>query len=101
MLVSGPKVSLLTPSIKPKIGSKSSLTCQALSGTLPLQISWFKDGKEIREEVNSMRIRTNEDISNLVIDSISSSHSGNYTCKISNRFGSDFGSIELKLEGEL
>ncbi|XP_053205989.1 receptor-type tyrosine-protein phosphatase S-like isoform X6 [Panonychus citri] len=95
----GPKVSLLTPSIKPKIGSKSSLTCQALSGTLPLQISWFKDGKEIREEVNSMRIRTNEDISNLVIDSISSSHSGNYTCKISNRFGSDFGSIELKLEG--
>ncbi|XP_053205992.1 receptor-type tyrosine-protein phosphatase S-like isoform X9 [Panonychus citri] len=69
-----------------------------MAGSLPVHISWFKDGQEINQ-MESTRIRTNEDVSVFMIDSIKSSHSGNFTCKISNRFGSDFGSIELKVEG--
>ena len=87
-----------SPLIKPVIGGKTSFACQALTGSLPLTFNWFKDGKEMKE-LPSTRIRANEDISTLVIDSISSSHSGNYTCKISNRFGSDAFSIELRVEG--
>ena len=79
------------------IGGKTTFTCQALSGSLPLTIEWFKNDKEIKE-LSSTRIRTAEDYSSLVIDSIHSSHSGNYTCKISNAYGSDFYSIELKVE---
>ncbi|XP_053205971.1 peroxidasin homolog [Panonychus citri] len=35
----------------------------------------------------------------LIIDSIQSSHSGNYSCKISNRFGYDTFTTELLVEG--
>jgi hypothetical protein len=98
-LLSGPRVSLFTPQTKPVIGSKSSFTCQASAGSLPLNILWFKDDKEISDSA-TIRIRTIEDVSNLIIESISSSHSGNYSCKIANRFGSDSSSIELKVEGE-
>ena len=90
----------MTPQTKPVIGSKSSFTCQASAGSLPLNILWYKDNKEISDS-STVRIRTIEDFSNLIIESISSSHSGNYSCKISNQFGSDSSSIELKVEGKV
>ncbi|XP_053206721.1 neuronal cell adhesion molecule-like isoform X1 [Panonychus citri] len=93
-----PKINPFSPLIKPLIGGKTSFACQALSGSLPFNILWFKNGVEIKE-LSSTRIRTSEDVSVLMIDSISSIHSGNYSCKISNRFGSDVYSIELKVEG--
>ncbi|XP_053206033.1 cell adhesion molecule DSCAM-like isoform X2 [Panonychus citri] len=93
-----PRVNLFTAQSKPVIGSKSSFTCQASAGSLPLNILWYKDNKEISDS-STIRIRTIEDFSNLIIESVSPSHSGNYTCKISNQFGSDISSLELKVEG--
>ncbi|XP_053206711.1 cell adhesion molecule DSCAML1-like isoform X2 [Panonychus citri] len=93
-----PKVNPFSAAIKPVIGGKTSFTCQSLSGSPPLHVSWFKDGNELTDS-STIRIRTNEDSSMLIIDSIQSSHSGNYSCKISNRFGYDTFTTELLVEG--
>ncbi|XP_053206716.1 cell adhesion molecule DSCAML1-like [Panonychus citri] len=93
-----PKVVPFTSLVKPVIGSKTSFACQSLTGSPPLHVSWFKDGNELTDS-STIRIRTNEDSSMLIIDSIKSSHSGNYTCKISNRFGYDSFTAQLLVEG--
>nr|AWV54571.1 sDscam-b2 [Tetranychus urticae] len=93
-----PKVAPFMSIVKPVIGGKTSFTCQSLAGSPPLLITWFKDGQQMNESA-STRIRTNEDSSILIMESISSSHSGNYTCKISNRYGHDSYSSELLIEG--
>ena len=63
-----------------------------------MQIAWIKDGNELRDS-SETRIRNLEDSSVLHIDSIKSSHSGNYTCRISNRYGHDSYTAELIVEG--
>ncbi|XP_053212503.1 cell adhesion molecule DSCAML1-like isoform X11 [Panonychus citri] len=93
-----PKVAPFSSIVKPVIGGKTSFTCQSLTGSSPFQIVWFKNNKEIQDSIET-RIRNNEDSSMLIIDSIKSSHSANYTCKISNRFGYDSYSSELLVEG--
>ncbi|XP_053206727.1 cell adhesion molecule DSCAM-like [Panonychus citri] len=93
-----PKVNPFSPFIKPVIGGKTSFTCQSLFGSAPLSITWVKDGQEISDS-SEIRIRNIEDSSMLIIDSIKSSHSGNYSCRISNRYGSDSYSSELLVEG--
>ncbi|XP_053206723.1 cell adhesion molecule DSCAML1-like [Panonychus citri] len=67
-------------------------------GSLPLHFNWFRDGKEIKD-LPTIKIRNSEELSTLLIDSINSAHSGNYTCKISNRYGQDSYSTELLIEG--
>uniref|UniRef100_T1K1W5 Uncharacterized protein n=1 Tax=Tetranychus urticae TaxID=32264 RepID=T1K1W5_TETUR len=96
--IEGPKVAPFSSTVKPVIGSKTSFFCQSLSGTPPLQIFWIKDGNELRDSTET-RIRNLEDSSVLHIDSIKSSHSGNYTCRISNRYGHDSYTAELIVEG--
>ena len=87
-----------SPLIKPVIGGRTSFACQSLSGSHPIQIKWFKDGKELHDS-SYIRIRSNEEPSTLAIDLITSSHSGNYTCKITNRHGDDSYTTELLVEG--
>ncbi|XP_015781640.1 Down syndrome cell adhesion molecule-like protein Dscam2 [Tetranychus urticae] len=94
----GPKVAPFSSHVKPIIGGSTSFICQKLSGSPPLKIVWFKDGKEL-EDSEDIRIVSIQDPSVLLINSIKSSHSGNYTCKISNRYGSDTYSTELLVEG--
>ncbi|XP_053205984.1 receptor-type tyrosine-protein phosphatase F-like isoform X2 [Panonychus citri] len=95
-----PKIVPFSSLVKPVIGGKTSFTCQSLSGSPPLQITWFKDGKQLAQDLlPSIKLRTNEEVSTLIIDSIKSSHSGNYTCQISNRYGADLYSTELIIEG--
>ncbi|XP_053206724.1 palladin-like [Panonychus citri] len=93
-----PKVAPFSSLVKPVIGGKTSFTCQSLTGSPPFQMKWFKDGTEIVDS-STIKIRTNEELSSLIIDSIKSSYSGNYTCKISNRYGQDSYSTELLVEG--
>ncbi|XP_053206675.1 cell adhesion molecule DSCAML1-like isoform X1 [Panonychus citri] len=93
-----PKVTPFSSLVKPVVGGKTSFTCQSLYGSPPLQVNWYKDGKEIGDS-SFVRIKSHEDPSVLIIESVKSTHSGNYTCKISNRFGHDSYSTELIVEG--
>nr|AWV54570.1 sDscam-b3 [Tetranychus urticae] len=94
----GPKVAPFTYHVKPVIGGSTSFLCQKLSGSSLLQITWYKDGKEIQDS-SDIKIGTIQESSILRIDSIKSSHSGNYTCKIANRYGHDSYTAELLVEG--
>ncbi|XP_053206685.1 cell adhesion molecule DSCAML1-like isoform X8 [Panonychus citri] len=93
-----PKVAPFAPLIKPKLSGKTSLSCQSSSGTSPLYVTWIKDGTVLQDS-SFVRIQSSNDPSMLIIDSITSSHSGNYTCKMSNRFGHDSYTTELVVEG--
>ncbi|XP_015781639.1 Down syndrome cell adhesion molecule-like protein Dscam2 isoform X2 [Tetranychus urticae] len=94
----GPKVAPFSSHVKPVIGGKTSFICQSLSGSSPLQIIWFKDGKEL-VDTQDIKVGSIQDSSVLIFDSIKSSHTGNYTCKISNKYGSDSYTTELLIEG--
>lgn len=96
----GPKVAPFTSLVKPVIGGKTSFTCQSLTGSTPLQINWLKDDKQI-EDLPAIKVLTNGEVSTLIIDTIQSTHSGNYTCRITNRYGHDSQSTQLLVEGKL
>ncbi|RWS20219.1 Down syndrome cell adhesion molecule-like protein Dscam2, partial [Leptotrombidium deliense] len=67
--------------------------CSVSQGTSPLFFSWSKDGKSI-DKTNS-RIKTDELISTLTVDEVTSSDSGNYTCTVRNAFGKDTQTVTL------
>ncbi|XP_035232058.1 Down syndrome cell adhesion molecule-like protein Dscam2 [Stegodyphus dumicola] len=64
------------------------------SGDRPIEFQWMKDGKEIKE-TNTVRIQSVQDYSVLLIESVTSESSGNYTCIVKNAFGSDLYTASL------
>ncbi|XP_035221086.1 Down syndrome cell adhesion molecule-like protein 1 homolog isoform X2 [Stegodyphus dumicola] len=71
------------------IGEKVTLLCAIKSGTPPFSFSWMKDSKKITEETQTV-IHQLKDFSSLVIPSLTLASRGNYTCQVSNNYGSDF-----------
>ncbi|XP_054724340.1 cell adhesion molecule Dscam2-like [Uloborus diversus] len=71
-----------------KEGERGSATCTIRSGDRPIQFKWKKDGKDI-SEFNNIDIQSVKDSSILIIESVSSKSSGNYTCIVVNSFGTD------------
>ncbi|CAN9504638.1 unnamed protein product [Ophioblennius macclurei] len=61
--------------------------CQA-TGTPPLLLRWYKNGKELRKEqrVGGFKIRDN--LWTVVMESVVPSDRGNYTCVVENELGS-------------
>ncbi|XP_035232059.1 Down syndrome cell adhesion molecule-like protein Dscam2 [Stegodyphus dumicola] len=71
-----------------KEGERGSATCTIKSGDSPFQFEWLKDGKEVKEAAH-IKIQSVLDSSFLVIQSVTSESSGNYTCIVKNSYGSD------------
>lgn len=71
-----------------KEGERGSATCTIRSGDTPIQFKWKKDGQDIVESAN-IETQSVKDSSLLFIKSVSSKNSGNYTCIVTNTFGSD------------
>ena len=69
-------------------GEKVTLFCAMKSGTPPFAFMWMKNSKRISED-SSIEIHQQKDYSNLVIPSLTVSSRGNYTCQVSNSYGSD------------
>ncbi|XP_066249434.1 cell adhesion molecule Dscam1 isoform X1 [Euwallacea similis] len=72
-------------------GMRAAITCQIMEGDLPITFSWERDGKPI---INNAALgtairRIDEFSSSLIIDQVSSQHSGNYTCVASNVAGKE------------
>ncbi|XP_074593968.1 cell adhesion molecule Dscam1-like [Brevipalpus obovatus] len=93
-----PKISPTPPKILLKTGEMASFTCILQKGSLPVEIEWLKGNNIIRSSSNAV-IEKNQRTSNLIIQSITISDSGNYTCKVSNSFGSDISTSQLIVEG--
>lgn len=103
MIVLSDPPKLFTPpfdKIYHKMGSEALMTCGLKKGSLPLSFKWFKNG-QIIQSTDSVSIGTNDFASNLVFKSLSMSDAGEYTCTVSNTFGSDSITIKVIVEGLL
>lgn len=82
-----------------KEGERSSTICSIKSGDKPIQFKWKKDGQDIVESSN-IETQSVKDSSILFIESVSAKNSGNYTCIVSNAYGSDKFTAVLTVSGE-
>ncbi|CAB3251142.1 unnamed protein product [Arctia plantaginis] len=72
-----------------KMGDAVKLSCEA-SGTPPPVTVWTKDGRSIvfTDKLHLTTLRSVTTISDLIIESVSTYDSGEYTCNVSNAVGS-------------
>lgn len=82
-----------------KEGERGSAVCAIRSGDTPLDFEWLKDGQVITETKN-LKIQSVMESSFLVISSVTSESSGNYTCIVKNAYGSDKFTASLAVTGK-
>ena len=61
--------------------------CAVTDGDPPFKFMWLKDGKDIVES-STYSIRNDDYVSTLTITQLGPEHNGNYTCRVSNAYGS-------------
>ena len=98
-------VSIEPPKIRPfsfpprsPIGSIVAAMCTVSSGSQPLTFQWLKNGRELTSSSTHL-IGTSLSMATLEIPKVQEFHDGNYTCRVSNSFGSDSLSAKLEVEG--
>ncbi|XP_049817554.1 Down syndrome cell adhesion molecule-like protein Dscam2 [Aethina tumida] len=72
-------------------GMRAAITCQIMEGDLPLTFRWERNGKVVSNNaaLGTLIRRIDEFSSSLIIDQVTSAHSGNYTCIASNVAGAE------------
>lgn len=74
-----------TPVVQLNVGDRASFSCSVVKGDLPLTISWKKDGRLIDQGPHRMSAtQVDQFNSMLVVDSLTSDHTGNYSCVVKN-----------------
>ncbi|UYV62094.1 hypothetical protein LAZ67_1007783 [Cordylochernes scorpioides] len=82
-----------------KIGDKTTFMCAIINGKPPFTIRWLKDDMELdAKSISNIQIVKGEIYSNLFLDPIDSSSSGNYTCEVKNRNGKASLSSSLNIQ---
>lgn len=83
-------------------GMRAAINCQVMEGDRPISFRWERDGRTITSNAaQGTIIRTiDEYSSSLIIDRITSAHSGNYTCIASNVAGSEKFVVPLTVNGK-
>ena len=82
------------------IGKKFIINCYLEQGTRPLKFEWRKNGLPLSSNEH-YRIETSDEDSGLTIDRVDPFDSGNFSCIVSNTFGSDSQSTSLLVKGWL
>ena len=95
-----PKLTPILNSKSQSIGSTFNIFCGVDQGSLPLSFEWSKNGQIIKSGYNlNYKIENSKKFSNLIIDEIVRSDSGNYSCAVRNSVGSDSQSVVLSVIG--
>ncbi|XP_025832144.1 Down syndrome cell adhesion molecule-like protein Dscam2 isoform X2 [Agrilus planipennis] len=80
-------------------GMRAPITCQIMEGDLPITFRWERNGKLISNNISmgtSVR-RIDEFSSSLILEKVTSMHSGNYTCIASNVAGVEKYTVPLSV----
>ncbi|EEC02451.1 ttnl protein, putative [Ixodes scapularis] len=94
-----PKISPFSFSTNLTVGERGTAICTATVGDQPLTFRWLKNGRRLTDEKKSVTVTDNADFSVLKLPSLSLESSGNYTCIVSNLFGSASHSATLRVHG--
>lgn len=82
---------------------RAAISCQILEGDLPVAFRWEKNGQPVTSSLYApsgiITRRMDEYSASLVIEQVTSLHSGNYTCIASNVAGSERYTIPLTVNG--
>ena len=75
-------------------GSLLVLICNSIKGSKPLVFKWLKDGHDIekdshRFDMDRYSIEKKSSFTQLTVNDVSISDSGNYSCVVTNAFGLD------------
>ncbi|KAF8793104.1 Down syndrome cell adhesion molecule-like [Argiope bruennichi] len=71
-----------------RTGEKVTLLCAIKSGTPPFQFTWMKNSQKVIKD-DTLEVLQLKDISTLTIPSLTLNSRGNYTCQVTNNYGSD------------
>lgn len=90
-------------------GMRAAIACQILEGDLPVTFRWERNGQPVGQAgyggavpVGGATVtRLDEFSTRLVIDHITSAHSGNYTCLASNVAGTEKFTVPLTVNGRI
>lgn len=94
-----PKIKAFHFSSDLESGMRAVVMCAVIGGDPPFSFSWFKDGISIAGS-NSISIKSlDEYTSTLTITKLGPESNGNYTCKVSNKAGTDEKFDVLSMKG--
>lgn len=88
-----------SPNVKLLAGQSFSVFCSAITGSKPLKFDWFRDSISISESNYKIQL-FDESTSGLKISAVGINDAANYTCKVSNVFGSDSISTLLSIKSK-
>lgn len=98
ILADSPKVQKIFFPDQVVTGQRTSVHCTAISGTPPMEFKWQRNGHSLKAN-QQFSIRSSVDYSILFIENVDPSTSGNYTCELTNPFGSDRYTAILEVKG--
>jgi len=81
-----------------KIGQRASVTCLVTEGSEPLDFSWLKNGKTIKD--SHIEVSKTTTTSTLSIKPIKNQDGGEYSCIVKNPVGTASQSAVLLIERE-
>jgi Down syndrome cell adhesion molecule-like protein 1 len=82
------------------VGDRASITCSVQKGDTPLHIKWLKNGILIDPSQRISVTQVDQFNSILVIEHLQASHSGNYSCVVSNQAAEVESSQALLVNGK-
>lgn len=83
-------------------GNRAGITCQVVEGDLPINFRWEKSTPSGRNvELGAVSRRIDEYTSSLIIEKITPSHSGNYTCIAHNNAGEERLTVPVTVNGKI
>lgn len=81
-------------------GMRAAISCQILEGDLPITFRWERDGGTRELGLGASTRRVDEYSSALVIERVTATHTGNYTCIASNVAGTEKFTVPVTVNGK-
>jgi len=82
-------------------GMRAAISCQIIEGDLPVTFRWERNGQQLPSPgLLAVARRLDEYSTSLVIERISSAHSGDYTCIAQNVAGTVSFTVPLTVNGD-